>query len=199
MHRPSLEAAVSKRARRDSIRSALLITIALADALPIALAAPKVFTLIKEKHLDAIIPKDPKQRLRETASRLKRKGLIDFRIVAGKKRMMLTPEGKAELLKIQSHSHTPIHPRRWDTKWRIVIFDIPEKQHTQRATIRSLLRRIGFLRLQNSVWVYPYDCEEIIALLKSDLKIGRNVLYLIADAIEFDRPLREAFDLPVAA
>ncbi|MBI5470465.1 CRISPR-associated endonuclease Cas2 [Candidatus Kaiserbacteria bacterium] len=88
-------------------------------------------------------------------------------------------------------------PRRWDRRWRIIIFDIPEKKKNVRDRVRALVQRLGFFRLQHSVWVYPYDCEEIITLLKSDLKLGSQLLYMIVDAIEYDKPIREHFDLPL--
>jgi len=54
---------------------------------------------------------------------------------------------------------------------------------------------LGFVRLQDSVWVFPYDCEDFVALLKADLKIGVAVLYLIVEQIENDKHLRAHFDL----
>ncbi len=60
------------------------------------------------------------------------------------------------------------------------------------------MREIGFVRLQDSVWVYPYDCEDFIALLKAELKIGKDVLYAIADTIEHDKGIRRHFNLPEA-
>lgn len=86
-------------------------------------------------------------------------------------------------------------PARWDKKWRIVIFDIPEKRRRTRDEVRRLLTSVGFYRLQNSVWVYPYDFEDIIGLLKTDLGIGKDVLYIIADEIENDKYLRQHFHL----
>lgn len=193
----TLEAKTRTRARRDSIRHALLATIALVGALPVAMAAPKVLELLADDKFGGFLPQNPKQRLQETASRLKRKGLIEFRAEGGKKRMHLTTRGKEELGRMHSRGLSVPRPRKWDRRWRIVIFDIPEKRHSLRARIRTLIHRLGFIRLQDSVWVYPYDCEEIITLLKTELKVGRDVLYLIADAIEFDRPLREKFKLPL--
>jgi len=55
--------------------------------------------------------------------------------------------------------------------------------------------QIGFVRLQNSVWVYPYDCEDLVKLLKADFRIGREVLYVIADSIENDMWMRKEFSL----
>ncbi|MBM3260812.1 hypothetical protein FJY93_00140 [Candidatus Kaiserbacteria bacterium] len=193
----TLEGVVRKRARRGALEKVLLGTLVTGGLLTVAMAAPKVLSLVKNEHLDMILPSDPRQRLHETASRLKRKGLVEFRYENGRKRMCITDKGKdfleAELSRIKSI----VKPKRWDRRWRIVIFDIPEKRKAQRDHIRYLVRHLGFLRLQHSVWVYPYDCEEVIALLKSNLCIGTNLLYLIADAVEYDRPLRKHFGLPL--
>lgn len=75
----------------------------------------------------------------------------------------------------------------------MLIFDIPEKQRELRDKVRNTLQAIGFKCLQDSVWVYPHDCENFIALLKADFKIGRDLLYVIAEAIENDRALRDYF------
>ena len=196
--KPSLEERVRKRARRDSIRRALLSTLALAGALPIALAAPKMLSLLKQEHIDMIIPADPRQRLYETASRLRRKGLIEFRTEKGRTKMHLTQKGRDEIRRIESHTRSIPQPKKWDERWRIIIFDISESRKSLRDKIRLLVRGLGFYRLQDSVWVFPYDCEEIVTLLKTELRTGREVLYIIADAIEYDVPIREHFGLPLA-
>ena len=47
----------------------------------------------------------------------------------------------------------------------MVIFDIPEKKRMVRDIIREHLKTIGFKKLQQSVFVFPYPCEqEILAL-----------------------------------
>ena len=61
--------------------------------------------------------------------------------------------------------------------------------------MRRMLVAMGFLPLQRSVWVYPYDCEDVIVLLKADLRIGKDMLYLIVDELENDKWLRKEFDL----
>jgi len=45
------------------------------------------------------------------------------------------------------------------------------------------------------MWIYPYDCEDFLALLKTDFRMGRNVLYIIADRVEADKKLRQHFNL----
>lgn len=88
-----------------------------------------------------------------------------------------------------------LEPERWDRKWRLLIFDIREKRKSCRDKLRLTLVNLGFIRLQNSVWVYPYDCEEYIALLKADFKIGKELLYIIADEVEGDHVLKRYFGL----
>ena len=107
----------------------------------------------------------------------------------------LTQKGEAKLRQIELRNYKIKKPTRWDGKWRLLIFDIKEERKNTRDKIRRTLIQIGFIRLQDSVWVYPYDCEDLINLLKTDFKIGKDVLYVIADKIEYDKPLLEYFEL----
>lgn len=194
--KPTLETGVRSRGRKGVIEKAIIGTLALGGMLTIAMMAPKVLSVIKREHLDYVLPQDPKQRLRETISRMKRKSLITFKEIHGKRYPRLTTLGRQQIERVSLGELTIHKPFRWDRRWRMVIFDIEESRQNDRKKIRRLLQRLGFLQLQRSVWIHPYDCEEIIALIKTDMRIGRNVLYIIADAIEHDRHLRKHFDLP---
>ena len=72
---------------------------------------------------------------------------------------------------------------------------MPEKRKGLRDKIRLTLNSIGFVKLQDSVWVYPYPCEDLIVLLKADFKIGKDLLYIIADSVENDSELQKLFNL----
>lgn len=193
----SLEQSARRRTRRGLIEKTILGTLAIGGMLTVAMMAPKVLSLLKRDHLDYVLPADPKQRLQEVMSRMKKKGWVRFEESGGKRYPRLTVRGRKQVEKVSLGSIAIRKPLRWDRRWRMVIFDIEERRKANRKKIRLLLQRLGFLRLQNSVWVHPYDCEEIVALIKTDMRIGRDVLYVIADAIEFDRPLREQFELPM--
>ena len=86
--------------------------------------------------------------------------------------------------------------KKWDRRWRVVIFDIPERRKSVRDRLRRFMDTYGFVRLQDSVWVYPHDCEDLIALAKAEFRIGYDVLYMIVERIERDGHLREHFGLP---
>ena len=75
------------------------------------------------------------------------------------------------------------------------MFDIWERRRPIRDKLRRALQKAGFRRIQNSVWVNPYDCEELVALLRADLRLGEGVLYLIAEGVENDQKLRQWFGL----
>ena len=130
-----------------------------------------------------------------TLSRLISAGYLLLVSEGGRRRIRLTPKGERYAALIGEGKLVPKKPRRWDHRWRLLIFDIPERRRKTRAQIRTTLVSLGFVRLQDSVWVYPYDCEDLITLLKADFKVGKDVLYVIADKIEYDAPLRAKFGL----
>ena len=107
----------------------------------------------------------------------------------------ITERGKAELKHKEITSGKLSHPDKWDKKWRILIFDIREEKKQLREKIRRTLVAMGFRHLQDSVWIFPYNCEDFVALLKADFKIGRELVYIIADAVESDIELRKLFGL----
>ncbi len=137
-------------------------------------------------------------RAKTVLGRLVVRGLIKFEERDGKRYARLTDTGKRvldlELLKDKGMRK----PKRWDNRWRVVIFDIPERRRKVRVGLRSFMGKYGFVRLQDSVWVYPYDCEELIALAKAQFRIGVDVLYMIVERLENDAHLRKQFDLPTA-
>jgi len=50
--------------------------------------------------------------------------------------------------------------RRWDGKWRQVVFDIPEEMKAKREILRKKLNSLGFGMLQRSVYITPFDIGE---------------------------------------
>lgn len=45
----------------------------------------------------------------------------------------------------------------WDGRWRVVIFDIPERERKIRDDFRFELKKLGLGPWQKSVWVTPFD------------------------------------------
>ena len=55
--------------------------------------------------------------------------------------------------------------RRWDGRWRLILFDVPEARSSARNRLRRYLRDRGFGYLQNSVWLTPDPVTELRDLL----------------------------------
>jgi len=64
---------------------------------------------------------------------------------------------------------------KWDNKWRLVIFDIPQEFHNKRNRFRKRLKSLGFYKIQKSVFVFPYPCENELAKYCSELNISEYV------------------------
>lgn len=86
-------------------------------------------------------------------------------------------------------------PKRWDGKWRVVIFDIPEMYKDLRNMFRMRLRQLGLTLLQESVFVSPYPCFDEVEFLRELYGVAFNVRYLLVEKIEDDGLLRQHFEL----
>ena len=135
-------------------------------------------------------------RIKSVLSRLATKGLVVFVEKGGKRYARITEDGK-HMLNLETARMQVVKKKRWDRRWRLVIFDIPERRRSVRIRLRKFMVSCGFERLQDSVWAYPYDCEDLIALVKAEFRIGADALYLIVEQMEHDKHLREHFHLPL--
>ena len=190
-----MEEEVKKQVRATKLQHAILTSIKAAGILSVALLAPNAFRMF-----EMLGGKKWKQKLLKSSaaravSRLADAGLVVFENAKNGKTLRLTEKGRQKLSLAEARNFRLKKPKRWDNKWRMVIFDIQEDRKVLRNTLRDTLRQVGFTKLQHSVWVYPYDCEDLIVLLKTDCELGREVLYVIADKIENDRALRQTYNL----
>ena len=188
----TLEKTLKREVRRTKINRAIINTLYTTGVVTIGLLAPNVLGAMGKRGL--INPPQKKQAVKKSFNKLVSQGYIEVK--GGK--AILTQKGEGFATLLGENLLSPRKPKRWDKKWRILIFDIPESKKKQREYIRMTLINLGFIRLQDSVWVYPYDCEDYINLLKTDLHAGKDVLYIIADKIEYDAPLRKYFELPLS-
>ena len=188
----ALEKTLKREVRRTKINRAVINTLYTMGIVTIGLLAPNVLGAMGK--LELINPPQKKQAIKKSFNKLVSQGYIDVK--DGK--ATLTQKGEKFATLLGEGLLSPKKPKHWDKKWRILIFDIPETKKKQREYIRTTLINLGFIRLQDSVWVYPYDCEDYINLLKTDLRVGKDILYIIADRIEYDAPLRKHFRLSLS-
>lgn len=140
--------------------------------------------------------KYPSKKVSDTFSNLRRQGLIETKWRGKQIYISLTKEGRKKAGMFQINDLKVKKPRKWDGKWRIVIFDISELKKGYRESFRGKIKELGFYCLQKSVWVYPFDCRAEIDLLRDFFGLSENELRLIvADKIGNDTRLKSIFKL----
>jgi CRISPR-associated endonuclease Cas2 len=187
-----LEISLKKEIKIGKLQKAILGTVAAAGLLSVAMVAPGALQALKLFGFDKkLISRSQRNSVNHSRQKLVREGLLGYE--GGFLR--LTVKGEKILKKIEAQNYKVNMPKKWDKKWRVIIFDIKEEKRGLRDKVRNTLVSIGFMCLQKSVWIYPYDCEDLINLIKADFKIGKDVLYMIVDRVENDRLIKEYFGL----
>ena len=162
-----------------------------AGLISLALVAPNALQLLPK--IESVLASGRRRRYLSIAiKRLEDRGMLK---ISNDGNIKLTDKGKQELQKKSINELVARKPKIWDKKYRLIIFDIPERRRKIRVKLTAQLNAWGFARLQDSVWVYPYDCHEIVSLLKSYFYLGNDVLCVTAEYIENDKWLKRQFKL----
>ena len=184
--------------RRIPLQTIILGTLCVTGGLAVGLVAPKMLSLFE--YLNPISRRNSirfNQRITQALLRLERRGLIKVTGEGKKREIHLTAQGEGLIDGLYAGAYVIPAPVRWDGKWRLVMFDVPEKRKKVRDTLRMLLRSAGFIHFQDSAWIQPYPCDELVTLLRSHLGSGKGeIRYLVASfADESDFAFRKHFNL----
>lgn len=124
--------------------------------------------------------------------RLIKSGLIEIVEEEGKEYYKLTKTGEIQVLVLKTR--LPIQAK-WDGKWRMVVFDIPEHANRERTQLRRLLLANNFCKLQASVYISPRPINrEAISYLK-DTGLIKYIRFARIDELDEDKDLKKKFDL----
>jgi DNA-binding transcriptional regulator PaaX len=128
---------------------------------------------------------------------MKRKKWINYATLpGGGYKLDITEQGRLREMRARLEGLKINKPAKWDKKWRLVMFDIPESRRKSRSSLSRKLREMNFYQMQKSVWVHPYPCRKEIQLVKGALIIPNNCV-IIADieGIDNETQLRKQFAL----
>src|SRR3989344_1259060 len=107
----------------------------------------------------------------------------------------LTQKGKKNVEEVNFEKLEIVKPAKWDGKWRLITFDIPENRKAARDALRFKMKELKFYQLQKSVFVCPYPCEKEILFLCEFFEVFKFVDIIIAEKIHNDAVLRRVFKL----
>ncbi|OGE81027.1 MAG: hypothetical protein A3H72_00845 [Candidatus Doudnabacteria bacterium RIFCSPLOWO2_02_FULL_48_8] len=164
------------------VKDILLTLVVLGILTAVAVVAPNAILalglLVRKK-------KYTKRQITRALSHLKDKKILGIgNDGRGNTVIKLTDQGKAKIIRYKLEDMVLNKPKRWDQKWRIVIFDIPEKFRVNRNTLSQKLKALGFYQMQKSAWLWPYPVEDEVTFLKEVYEIRPFVSLVTADRIE---------------
>jgi CRISPR-associated endonuclease Cas2 len=108
----------------------------------------------------------------------------------------LTKEGRKKAGKYNIDNLEIKKTKKWDGKWRILIFDIQEKHKMKREALRGKLKELGFYKLQKSTWICPYEFEREINILRNFFGFSyREMRVVTAIEVEKDGEIKLFFGL----
>jgi len=177
----------------------ILLYLAITGAVLIAATSPYFLLNLARfiiRNRKYIKKKLDERKIARALERLRKNRLIIITEKDGKFKVELTEKGKRKVKEIQFENMKIEKPKVWDGKWRVVIFDIPEKYKKRaRDALREKLKALGFYPLQKSVWVIPYPCEKEIQFLCELFDITPYVNIIITENIYNDVKLKKHFGL----
>ena len=150
------------------------------------------------KQLPKELKRYKKSQIRQALYRLKNQNNIEY--IKEEKDTIgvnITERGRKYLKRFEFDNLFLNRPKVWDKKWRMVIFDIPEKKKLAREALRSKLKDLGFVKLQDSIWITPFPCENEIKLIKLVFNLSDFWLdVILTDSIGLkDYQFRKLFNL----
>lgn len=107
----------------------------------------------------------------QVIKRLREKGYVETTVNEGKAMIKLTEAGEDALGLVDEN-------KPWDKKWRIVLYDIPEKNRRIRDLFRRRLKEWGFRNWQKSLWISKKDVTEKLREFVKKLGISEWVVVI---------------------
>ncbi len=113
----------------------------------------------------------------------------------GNTTLVLSEKGKQKALVYKIDEMGIARSKKWDQKWRVIIFDVPEYHKDVREALRGHLKRLGFAYLQKSVFVHPFPCSDQIEFLIEFYQARPYVRQLLVEQIDNGLHLQKKFNL----
>src|SRR3989338_3364097 len=183
-----------KNPRIGTIKRKVLLLLLAGLALGLTKSPKKQWWILKQ------IPKEWKRENRQAIERainsLYRSRLVrEVNHKDGTTTLVLSEDGKQRALRFNIDKMEIKKPTTWDGRWRIVMFDVPEKLRVLRDSLRLHFKEIGLIELQKSVFVYPYPCSKEIEFILEFYNARKHVRFILAENVDNQLHLMKKFDL----
>ena len=134
-------------------------------------------------------------KVRRSINKLQKKKLVVIYEKDGMDVVEITKEGEKKILKYKLEEMKILRPKKWDGKWRIIIFDIPEKFKKARNALSKKISDMEIYPLQKSVFVCPFSCRDEIDFIGEFFNVRKYIYYIEADKVGKDKTLRDFYNI----
>lgn len=142
--------------KRFLIRDRLLLGAAISGDLFFEFVQPLSFQL---KKMRGMLPPDYKlTNFTVSISKMLTTGYLEKVVRNGEPYLRLTGRGLKAL--VRDYPIFSLKNQKWDGKWRMVFYDIPNEKKGIRDSLKSKLKELGFGMIQESIYITPYDLAQ---------------------------------------
>ena len=135
-----------------------------------------------------------KRQIQNAIDSLKRQRLIEYVSEKnGRTVIKITKKGETRLREFDIELMEIKKPKKWDGKWRLVMFDIPMRFTKGREALRYHLKNLNFLQFQKSAWICPYPCEDEMIFIADFFGVGKYVEIITVENILRDEKIKKYF------
>ncbi|MBI4226454.1 CRISPR-associated endonuclease Cas2 [Candidatus Roizmanbacteria bacterium] len=182
---------------RQAVLSSVGLAILLGGTFLVTPNFPIIFSSVVGLIQELTKKKIPQSKIKRVLKNLEKKEIIYLQEKDGEVYVNLKGTFTPIILKysLQPLLELKKKKKKWDGKWFLVFFDVPETQRNKRDYLRNFLRDIGFYPYQQSVYIFPYECEKEIALIKKIVEGAKYTSYIIAEKIENEKTVKTYFGL----
>ncbi len=182
-----------KKSTAITISKCILKMIGVAGLITVAVMAPNALQMLKL--FDADKKRYRPHSVYKAFRRLESQKMVEIRETDGQTVISITEKGKKRLLKYDIDDMKIEKPKKWDKKWRVVAFDIPEKQKNAREALRQKLKDLDFYPLQKSLFIYPFPCQDEIDFIAEIFQIQNRIVFLETNKINNEDRIKNYFKI----
>lgn len=176
--------------KKSTLSKTIFVSLAIPALMGTALVFPSLGYIIKQ----FTNKKNKPFYIKQVFRRLEKQNLIStHEDPSGQLTIKLTDQGKQHALTYKIETMKIKRLEKWDSIWRVVIFDIPEDKKQAREIFRQYLKKLEFYMFQKSVFVQAFPCKNEIDFLKHNFGIASFVTFIEAKSIDKQNLLRNYF------
>jgi len=174
---------------KGEIAEIILRTLLAVGFIAFAVAMPNAVQIFK--YFDTKNARE-RARIKSAVVRLEQAGFVKRKDGRGGI-FMLTEKGREKAMRYAIGQMKIASLKTWDKKWRLVMFDVPEKKKQARRAINFALKRLGCAQYQKSIFITPFPCEKEIDFVGECFDVRDHIRIIVAVEVEGSESLKKAF------